>query len=98
MSINVVFILLCRSNRKSIRLKVVRYGVGVVLHDMRVFAGELVCADIFTDHRLMLGVGRGAFGFEMERMGVPIESSREKFDESLNLLQKLLSEALPDGA
>ncbi len=62
------------------------------LHDMRVLAGELVCADIFTDHRLMLGVGRGAFGFEMERMGVPIETSREKFDESLNLLQKLLSE------
>ncbi len=52
---------------------------------------ELVCADIFTDHRLMLGVGRGAFAFEMERLGVPIESSREKFDESLDLLQALLS-------
>jgi len=62
------------------------------LHDMRVLAGELVCADIFTDHRLMLGVGRGAFAFEMERMGVPLAHSREKFDESLNLLQKLLTE------
>jgi alkanesulfonate monooxygenase SsuD/methylene tetrahydromethanopterin reductase-like flavin-dependent oxidoreductase (luciferase family) len=62
------------------------------LHDMRVLAGELVCTDIFTDHRLMLGVGRGAFGFEMERMGVPLTDSREKFDESLNLLQKLLTE------
>lgn len=62
------------------------------LHDMRVLAGELVCADIFTDHRLMVGVGRGAFAFEMQRMGVPIEISREKFDESLDLLQKLLAE------
>ena len=62
------------------------------LHDMRVLAGELVCADIFTDHRLMVGVGRGAFAFEMERMGVPLEISREKFDESLNLLQALLTE------
>jgi len=62
------------------------------LHDMRVLAGELVCADIFTEQRLMVGVGRGAFAFEMERMGVPIETSREKFDESLNLLQKLLRE------
>jgi len=62
------------------------------LHDMRVLAGELVCADIFTDHRLMVGVGRGAFGFEMDRMGVPLEISREKFDESLNLLQALLAE------
>ena len=40
------------------------------LHDMRIHAGELVCADIFTDHRLMVGVGRGAFGFEMGRLGV----------------------------
>jgi len=62
------------------------------LHDMRILAGELVCADIFTDHRLMLGVGRGAFAFEMERMGVALDCSREKFDESLNLLQKLLGE------
>ena len=61
------------------------------LHDMRILAGELVCADIFTDHRLMLGVGRGAFGFEMGRMGVPLETSREKFDESLNVLQALLA-------
>ena len=62
------------------------------LHDMRILAGELVCADIFTDHRLMLGVGRGAFAFEMDRLGVPLDTSREKFDESLELLQKLLNE------
>ena len=62
------------------------------LHDMRVLAGELVCTDIFTDHRLMVGVGRGAFAFEMDRMQVPLEISREKFDESLALLQKLLRE------
>ena len=61
------------------------------LHDMRVLAGEIVCADIFTEQRLLLGVGRGAFAFEMERMGVPLEISREKFDESLDLLQALLT-------
>lgn len=62
------------------------------LHDMRIFAGELACAAIFTDHRLMLGVGRGAYAYELERLGVSMESSRERFDESLELLQKLLSE------
>ncbi|MFT7675736.1 MAG: alkanesulfonate monooxygenase SsuD [Gammaproteobacteria bacterium] len=62
------------------------------LHDMRIFAGELICADIFTDHRLLLGVGRGAFKYEMDRMNVPLEISREKFDESLNLLQALLTQ------
>lgn len=60
------------------------------LHDMRVYAGEVVCADIFTDQRLMLGVGRGAFAYEMQRLGAPMEITRDKFDESLDVLQALL--------
>ena len=61
------------------------------IHDMRVFAGEVIVADIFTDGRLLLGVSRGAFPFEMDRLGVPIETSREKFEESLEVLLALLS-------
>ncbi len=53
------------------RIKILTSVVVLPLHDMRVYAGEVVCADIFTDGRLMLGVGRGAFGFEMERLGFP---------------------------
>lgn len=62
------------------------------LHDMRIYAGEVVCADIFTKGRLMLGVGRGAFAYEMERCGVPMDQTQPKFNESLDLLQRLLSE------
>ena len=61
------------------------------LHDMRVFAGEVATADILTDSRLILGVGRGAFAWEMDRLGSPIENSKEKFIESLDVLQKLLN-------
>ena len=62
------------------------------LHDMRVYAGEVVCADIFTDGRLLLGVGRGAFPYEMERFGVPMAETQARFNESLDVLQALLSE------
>ena len=62
------------------------------LHDMRVFAGEVAQADILCDGRMILGVGRGAFRYEMGRMEVPLEESREKFDESLQVLIKLLTE------
>jgi len=62
------------------------------LHDMRVYAGEVVCADIFTEGRLLLGVGRGAFEYEMERFGVPMAETQERFNESLNVLQALLSD------
>ena len=62
------------------------------LHDMRTYAGEVSTADILTDGRLILGVARGAFPWEMKRLGTPIEHSKEKFTESLEVLQKLLSE------
>ena len=62
------------------------------LHDMKTYAGEVATADILTDGRLILGVARGAFPWEMKRLGTPIEHSKEKFTESLEVLQKLLSE------
>lgn len=74
------------------RVKIMTSVVVLPLHDMRIYAGEVVVADIFTEGRLMLGVGRGAFAYEMERLGVPMEETRERFDESLNVLQALLTE------
>ena len=74
------------------RVKIMTSVVVLPLHDMRVYAGEVVVADIFTEGRLLLGVGRGAFPFEMGRMGVPMDQTRARFDESLDVLQALLSE------
>ena len=68
-------------------------GIAVLpLHDMRTYAGEVATADILTDGRLILGVGRGAFAWDMKSLGTPIETSKEKFVESLEVLQKLLKE------
>ena len=61
------------------------------IHDMRTFAGEVATADILTEGRLVLGVARGAFAWELDRLGAPIESSKEKFIESLEVLNSLLS-------
>ena len=63
----------------------------LTIHDMRIYAGEVASADILTEGRLILGVGRGAFAWELERLGLSIEESREKFNESLNVLESLLS-------
>lgn len=61
------------------------------LHDMRVYAGEVVMADILTDGRLVLGIGRGGYAYESERLGVPMAETRERFDESVDVLQALLT-------
>ena len=73
------------------RVRILTSVVVLPLHDMRVLAGEIVVADALTDGRLVLGVGRGAFGFEMDRMGVPLAMSRAKFDESFDVLNALLT-------
>ena len=74
------------------RIKIMTSIVVLPLHDMRTFAGEVVVADILTEERLMLGVGRGAFRYEMERLGVPMEETQARFNESLAVLQALLTE------
>lgn len=71
------------------RIEIVTSVCVLPLHDMRVFAGQAIQADILCEGRLVLGVGRGAFAYELARMGKPIEESRERFDESLDLLLAL---------
>ena len=73
-------------------VKIMTAIVVLPLHDMRVFAGEVVVADIFTEGRLLLGVGRGAFAYEIERLGVPMDETQARFNESLDVLKALLSE------
>jgi len=74
------------------KIKIITAVAVLPIHDMRVFAGEVIAAQMFTDNRLILGVGRGAFACEMAQLDSPLEDSREKFNESLEVLQKLLSE------
>lgn len=61
------------------------------LRDMRVFAGEVVQAQALCDGRLMLGVGKGAFAFETERIGVPFADTKPRFEEDLKILEALLT-------
>ena len=72
------------------KIKITTGIVVLPIHDMRTYAGEVSTADILTDGRLILGVGRGAFAWEMKRLGTPKEISKEKFVESLEVLQLLL--------
>ncbi|BAN48447.1 LLM class flavin-dependent oxidoreductase [Metapseudomonas resinovorans] len=73
------------------RIELVTSIAVLPIRDMRVFAGEVVQADALSDSRLVLGVGRGAFRYEIEKLGVPMDSTRERFDESLAVLEALLT-------
>lgn len=73
-------------------VKIITAVAVLPLHEMRSYAGEVILADIFTEGRMILGVGRGAYACEMDRFGIPMSETRERFDESLNVLIKLLNE------
>jgi len=73
------------------RIEIITSVCVLPLHDMRTFAGSAIQADILCEGRLILGVGRGAFAYEMARLDCPIETSREKFDESLDVLMALFT-------
>ncbi|MFO1171069.1 MAG: LLM class flavin-dependent oxidoreductase [Hyphomicrobiaceae bacterium] len=61
------------------------------LRDMRVFAGEVVQAQVLCEGRLMLGVGKGAFAYETERIGVPFGQTKPLFEEDMRVLEALLT-------
>ena len=73
------------------RVKLVTSVCQLPLHDLRVFAGEVVQAQALCEGRLMLGVGKGAFACETERMGVPFDQTKPRFEEDLKLLEALLT-------
>ena len=47
---------------------------------------EAATADILSDGRLELGVGRGAFPLYYVGFDVPQEESRERFEEALDFI------------
>lgn len=75
------------------RVRLVTSVCQLPLRDMRVFAGEVVQAQALCDGRLMLGVGKGAFGYETERLGVPFAETKPRFEEALQVLEALLTRA-----
>ena len=76
------------------RTRRVALGTAVLLPALRhplVLAHLVATVDRVSEGRLILGVGRGAFAYEMARLDCPLEHSREKFDESLDVLMALFT-------
>ncbi len=72
-------------------IRIVTSVLVLPFYDIRRLAGEICQADCLMDGRLELGVGRGAFRYEFDRFNVPVEESRERFDDALSLLEELLT-------
>src|SRR5262244_1103937 len=73
----------------------IRLGTAVTLlplHSPVKIAEEAAIADILSDGRLELGVGRGTAPLHYSGYDIPQEESRERFDEALDFILKAWTE------
>jgi alkanesulfonate monooxygenase SsuD/methylene tetrahydromethanopterin reductase-like flavin-dependent oxidoreductase (luciferase family) len=73
----------------------IRLGTAVTLlplHNPVKIAEEAAIADILSDGRLELGVGRGTAPLHYSGYDIPQEESRERFDEALDFILKAWTE------
>jgi alkanesulfonate monooxygenase SsuD/methylene tetrahydromethanopterin reductase-like flavin-dependent oxidoreductase (luciferase family) len=69
-----------------------RVGTMVSLLNYRhplISAGELALVDNVLGGRFEVGVGRGAYEYEFERLGIPFAEGKERLAEALDVLQKI---------
>jgi alkanesulfonate monooxygenase SsuD/methylene tetrahydromethanopterin reductase-like flavin-dependent oxidoreductase (luciferase family) len=74
------------------RVPIITATTVLPFHNIPMLAGQIAQADCLTSGRIQIGVGRGAYQYEFERLQVPMADARERFADSLDLLIKLLSE------
>ncbi len=71
------------------RTRRIRLGTAVTLlplHNPVKIAEEAAIADILSDGRIEFGVGRGTAPVHYAGYGIPMEESRERFDEALDFI------------
>lgn len=73
------------------KTKQIRVGSMVIvlpLHHPLIVAEEIATADLLSEGRLDVGLGRGYQTYEFERFGHDLGESRERFDEGVDVLLK----------
>jgi luciferase family oxidoreductase group 1 len=73
---------------KTERIRVGSAVVVLPLHHPLIVAEEIATADILSGGRLDVGLGRGYQPYEFERLGASLDESRERFEESVDILLK----------
>src|SRR5438094_2742393 len=77
------------------RTKRVRIGMAVSVlpfHNPVRLAEQAAMVDLLSDGRLDLGVGRGYQPQEFAKFGISMDEARGRFDEALELMQRLWTE------
>jgi alkanesulfonate monooxygenase SsuD/methylene tetrahydromethanopterin reductase-like flavin-dependent oxidoreductase (luciferase family) len=75
---------------KTTRLRVGTAVIVVPLHHPLIVAEEIATLDVLSGGRLDVGLGRGYQQYEFGRLGLELNSARQRWDESVDVIVKAL--------
>src|SRR5918999_4283773 len=73
------------------RTKRLRVGTAVIvvpLHHPLLIAEEIATLDLLAGGRVDIGLGRGYQQYEFERLGLELDTSRQRWEESVDVILK----------
>src|SRR3954469_24779868 len=73
---------------KTTRLRVGTAVIVVPLHHPLIVAEEIATLDLLAGGRVDIGLGRGYQHYEFERLGLELDTSRQRWEESVDVLLK----------
>src|SRR5438309_6826750 len=73
---------------KTTRLRVGTAVIVVPLHHPLVVAEEIATLDLLAGGRVDVGLGRGYQHYEFERLGLELDTSRQRWEESVDVILK----------
>jgi luciferase family oxidoreductase group 1 len=76
---------------KTTRLRVGTAVIVVPLHHPLVIAEEIATLDLLAGGRVDIGLGRGYQPYEFERLGLDLEESRARWEESVDVILRALA-------
>jgi luciferase family oxidoreductase group 1 len=75
---------------RTTRLRVGTAVIVVPLHHPLVIAEEIATLDLLAGGRVDIGLGRGYQHYEFERFGLELESGRQRWEESIDIILKAM--------
>src|SRR5688572_21217566 len=73
---------------KTTKLRIGTAVIVVPLHHPLLIAEEIATLDILSNGRADIGFGRGYQRYEFERLGLQLDTSGERWNESLDIIMK----------
>ncbi len=76
---------------KTTRIRVGTAVIVVPLHHPLIVAEEIATLDLLAGGRVDVGLGRGYQHYEFERLGLELDTSRQRWEESVDVILKAFS-------